>query len=84
MADTGHVAIRGFKAGAIKYVVLRGYKSAPPPNACVTTRGYGTANTHLRALRGFSSNPSGGGGTGSSFCIFGGSILTGTPGDGFL
>lgn len=85
MADTGLIAIRGFKAGAIKFVATRGYVPNPSGStliACVTSRGYGIANTHLLALRGFCANP-GSSGSGA-YCIFGGSILTSTSGDGWL
>lgn len=84
MADTGHVAIRGYKAGAIKYTVLRGYVPNPGSvtlNACITTRGFGNFQAkHRPALRGFTSGGGGGGGTGSgAFEIFTGAIF-GVPG----
>jgi hypothetical protein len=56
MADTGHIAIEGFKAGAIKYVVLEGFVPNPLSftlNACIVTMGFGIANTHKVALLGF-------------------------------
>lgn len=86
MADTGHIAIEGFKAGAIKYVVIEGFNlggSAPPLNACVISEGFGVANTHKIVLDGFCTNPSSGGG--GTFSIFGGYVLNGGMGpDGWL
>lgn len=77
MADTGHLAIRGFKAAAIKYAVLRGFvpnPSGPPAlNACLVTRGFGVANTHLRVLRGFVAHPTSAAG---GFYIFGDSVIS--------
>jgi hypothetical protein len=76
--DTGKVAVRGYGAGAIKYVALRGYVPNPPTTtlvACLATRGFGIANTHRKALRGFVANPGGGGGGTGVFYIFGGAWL---------
>lgn len=83
MADTGKIATVGFGAGAIKYVVLEGFlSSAGVVVACLATFGFGTANTHKIPMLGFV----GGGSTpvSGAYCIFGGSILTSTPGDGWL
>lgn len=74
MADTGHVTIRGFKAGAIKYTALRGYVPNPAAstlNACLVSRGFGIANTHKPALRGYVAVASSSG----AFWIFGESIV---------
>lgn len=77
--DTGKVAIRGYEAGAIKYTALRGFVPNPGAaivNACVATRGFGTANTHKLALRGYVANAGGGGGGSRIFYIFGGDFLS--------
>jgi hypothetical protein len=76
MADTGHLAIRGFKAGTINYVTLRGYVPNPASstlNAGLVTRGFGIANVHRTALRGFVPNPATGGS--GAFWVFGESIV---------
>lgn len=64
MADTGHIAIHGFKAGAIKYVVLHGFNPNPTSSTlikCVASRGYGqVSGTRSKfALRGYSTFVSG-------------------------
>lgn len=85
MADTGKLVTKGLHAGAIKYLALKGLVQNPGGvslNACYVTRGLGITNRHKVVLRGLSTNPGSSGGGG--FCIFGGSILTGTPVDGWL
>lgn len=73
MPDTGKIAVRGYGAGAIKYVALRGFVPNPAAivSACLATRGFGTANTHKVALRGFVANPT----TSGAFWIFGDTVI---------
>lgn len=74
--DTGKIAIRGYEAGAIKYTVLRGYITNPGGiiHACLATRGYGLANTHKLAIRGYTmpgTPPT----SGKVYAIFGGDVI---------
>ncbi len=76
MADTGKIAIEGFSAGAIKYVVLQGFNTnvTGTVNACLVTLGFGLANTHKIALLGFVGSSVGPTTTGA-FPIFGGTVI---------
>lgn len=75
MADTGKIAIEGFSAGAIKYVVLQGFNTnvTGTVNACLVTLGFGVSNAHKIALIGFvgASSPSSAG----AYPIFGGTVI---------
>jgi hypothetical protein len=78
MADTGKIAIEGFSAGAIKYVVLQGFVPNPAGpsalQACLATLGFGTANAHKVALLGFvgsAAPPSAAG----AYPVFGGTVI---------
>lgn len=76
MADIGHIVIDGFKAGAIKYVVLDGYQTATagPLIPCLASEGYGVNASLLGRvlLDGFTTNPASGGG---AFYVFGDSVV---------
>lgn len=81
MADTGHLVIGGFKAGAIEYVTLDGFVPNPSAEtlvACVVSEGFGlTAFDDGRLLLdGFVTNPAspGGGGSGA-FYVFGDAVV---------
>lgn len=76
MADTGKLAIEGYSAGAIKYMVLDGLvpSTSGPLSACLASEGYGqSAMTRGRVLLdGFVTNPSSGSG---AYYIFGDAVV---------
>ena len=76
MADAGKIAVKGFNAStSIKYVVLEGFGiAAATLQASLVTRGFGTVNTHLLVLNGFSANPVASGGV--VFWIFGDAVIS--------
>jgi hypothetical protein len=75
VADTGKIAVEGFSAGAIKYVVLQGFVPNPSGtvNACLVTLGFGAANSHKVALLGFVgvTAPT----TTGAYPVFGGTVI---------
>lgn len=75
MADTGHIAIDGFKAGAIKYATLAGFVPNPSGSTlipCVASMGFGLNAIPKITLIGFAASPSVASG---AFYVFGDAVI---------